>query len=162
MAETRTTLEIFYQGWKEYMDTVKAAIAPLTAEQLSLRATPHERSVDEIAQHIVAARVDWFHDFMGEGDENIAPYGKWELPEAPARSASELVEGMDITWQFMSERLARWTAEDMQHTYPIEWRGEHYELSRSWVVWHVLEHDLQHGGEISLTLGMHGLDAPRP
>jgi uncharacterized damage-inducible protein DinB len=27
------------------------------------------------------------------------------------------------------------------------------------VVWHVLEHDLHHGGEISLTLGMHGIDA---
>jgi uncharacterized damage-inducible protein DinB len=24
-------------------------------------------------------------------------------------------------------------------------------------VWHVAEHDLHHGGEISLTLGVHGL-----
>ena len=31
------------------------------------------------------------------------------------------------------------------------------EVSRSWVIYHVLEHDLFHGGEISLILGMNGL-----
>ena len=33
------------------------------------------------------------------------------------------------------------------------------ELSRAAVVWHVLEHDLHHGGEISLIFGVHGLQA---
>ncbi len=28
---------------------------------------------------------------------------------------------------------------------------------RGWVVWHTLEHDLHHGGEISQILGSHGL-----
>lgn len=32
-------------------------------------------------------------------------------------------------------------------------------LTRSWVIWHLIEHAL-HGGEISLTLGMHELAAP--
>jgi len=31
--------------------------------------------------------------------------------------------------------------------------------SRSCVVWHVLEHALHHGGEISLALGLHGQQA---
>ncbi len=162
MRDESTTLQVFYQNWKEYMDTVKVAIAPLTPEQLALRAAPHERSVDEIVQHIVAARADWFHDFMGEGGNEIAQFVQWNAADAPVRDAAELIEGLDKSWQFMWERLERWAPEDMQHTFPIEWRGDPYDLSRSWVVWHVLEHDLQHGGEISLTLGIHGLDAPRP
>ena len=28
------------------------------------------------------------------------------------------------------------------------------------IIWHVLEYDLHHGGELSLSLGMHGLAAP--
>ena len=162
MAEQSTTLQVFYQNWKEYMDTVKGAIAPLTVEQLALRAATHERSVGEIARHIIGGRLDWFHGFMGEGGDDIADLAHWDDAEAPARSAEELVDGLDRSWQFMWERLERWSPENMQHTFPMEWRGDHYDLSRSWVVWHVLEHDLQHGGEISLTLGMHGLDAPRP
>jgi uncharacterized damage-inducible protein DinB len=43
---------------------------------------------------------------------------------------------------------------------PRRWDGKIVDLSRAWVVWHVLEHDLHHGGELSLTLGMHGLQAP--
>jgi len=29
--------------------------------------------------------------------------------------------------------------------------------TRQWVIWHMLEHDLYHAGELSLTLGMYGL-----
>jgi uncharacterized damage-inducible protein DinB len=31
--------------------------------------------------------------------------------------------------------------------------------TRGWIIWHVVEHDLHHGGELSLTLGMHGVPA---
>ena len=142
-------------------------MVPLTNEQLDLRAAPHERSVGEIVRHIVEARIDWFHGFMGEEGEEIAPYVDWGVvgeggEDASLPSAAELVEGLDASWCFMAERLTRWTPEDMAFTFPIEWRGDPYDLSRSWVVWHVLEHDLIHGGEVSLTLGMHGLAAPRP
>jgi uncharacterized damage-inducible protein DinB len=48
----------------------------------------------------------------------------------------------------------------MQQTFPDEGPdGKMYEVSRAWVIWHLIEHDLHHGGEISLTLGMHGLHA---
>jgi uncharacterized damage-inducible protein DinB len=161
MPEERTTQQVFYDGWKGYMDDVRTALVPLSNEQLGLRSAPGERSVGEMAQHIVAARAYWFHDFMGEGGEEIAPYSAWDEPDALTLSADEIVRGMDVTWQFMAERLSTWTPEDMQHTFPDEWRGQHYDHSRSWVVWHVLEHDLSHAGEISLTLGMHGLQAPR-
>jgi uncharacterized damage-inducible protein DinB len=33
-------------------------------------------------------------------------------------------------------------------------------ITRQWVIWHLIEHDLHHGGEISLTMGMYRLKAP--
>ena len=50
----------------------------------------------------------------------------------------------------------------MRQTFRDEWDGKSIDLSRAWVVWHVMEHDLHHGGELSLTLGMHGLPADFP
>jgi uncharacterized damage-inducible protein DinB len=29
-----------------------------------------------------------------------------------------------------------------------------------WVIWHVLEHDMHHGGELAQTLGMHQIPVP--
>ena len=50
----------------------------------------------------------------------------------------------------------------MEQTFPDDWEGEIVQLSRAWVVWHVLEHDLHHGGEVSLTFGIHGIKANFP
>jgi hypothetical protein len=36
MSEGNFTLDIFYRSWKDYQDTLKQAIAPLTPEQLAL------------------------------------------------------------------------------------------------------------------------------
>ena len=72
-------------------------------------------------------------------------------------TATELARGLDHTWQFMANHLAHWSPADMQQTFPDEWDGKQVDVSHAWVVWHVMEHDLHHGGEISLTLGMHGI-----
>lgn len=162
MAEDNFALTTFYTSWKEYQDHIKSALAPLTAEQLELRAAPHLRSIGENALHIVGCRVYWFTEFLGEdGGEAMKFYGDWnELalkPGASIPTAVELAKAIDVTWQYMSDRLAHWSSEDMRQTFPDEWDGKQLDVSRAWVVWHVLEHDLHHGGELSLTLGLHGL-----
>ncbi|HEX8230822.1 MAG TPA: DinB family protein [Chloroflexia bacterium] len=161
MSEGNFTLDIFYQSWKDYQDTLKQAIAPLTPEQLALRAAPGLRSVGEIVAHIISSRVHWFGGFLGEmssmpGAESLLAGNR---RDAPPRTAGELVEGLDTSWRFMADLLNGWDAADMQHTFPFEVDGYGYDNSRSWVTWHILEHDLHHGGEISITLGMYGLQA---
>jgi len=81
---------------------------------------------------------------------------------APIPPAAEMVQGLDCTWQFMADCLARWSPDDMRYTFPDDWDGKQVDVSRAWVVWHVMEHDLHHGGELSLTLGIHGLPADFP
>ncbi len=162
MSEGNFTLDIFYRSWEEYQDTLKQAIAPLTPEQLALRAAPGLRSVGEIVAHVISSRVHWFGDFLGEmrSMPDVEALLAWKMRDAPPRTADELVEGLDTSWRFMADLLNRWDSTDMQHTFPFDSNGTHYDNSRSWVTWHILQHDLHHGGEISITLGMYGLQAP--
>ncbi|QBD74701.1 DUF664 domain-containing protein [Ktedonosporobacter rubrisoli] len=167
MAEDNFTLTTFYSFWKVYQEHIKTALAPLTASQLEVRPAPHLRSIGELVLHIVACRAYWFTDFMGEdGDEGMKKYANWNEAAlslgSPLPSVAELVQGLDYTWQYMENCLARWSSEDMQHTFLDEWDGKAVDVSRAWVIWHVLEHDLHHGGELSLTLGLHGLPADFP
>jgi uncharacterized damage-inducible protein DinB len=167
------TLTTFSNSWKAYQDHLKDALAALTAAQLALRAAPGLRSVGENALHIVGCRMFWFTEALSEdGGEELKPYMRWNeaalgAPYAskgdmalalrtPAPTGVELAQGLDRTWRFMANCLARWSPADMRQTFGSEEDGE---ASRAWVVWHVLEHDLHHGGEISLTLGMHAIDA---
>jgi uncharacterized damage-inducible protein DinB len=167
MAEDNFTLTTFYTCWKAYQDHLKGAFAPLKASQLKLRAAPHLRSIGENALHIIGCRASWFTDFLGEDEgSEMKGYVGWnEIAlklRAPIPTAAELVQALDRTWQCMTDCLARWSPDEMRHTFPDDWDGKPVDLSRAWVVWHVMEHDLHQGGELSLTLGMHGLPADFP
>lgn len=161
------TLTTLYTSWGAYQAHITESLAPLTASQLTLRAAPHLRSIGENALHIVGCRAYWFSDFLGEeASRQMGIYMGWnELvlkSEAVLPTAAEVVEGLDFTWQFMQTCLTRWSPAQMQQTFADDWDGEPVEVSRAWVMAHVMEHDLHHGGELSLTLGMHGIPAEFP
>ncbi len=167
MAEDPFTLTTFYTSWKAYQDHIKGALAPLTTEQLKLRAAPHLRSIGENALHIIGCRAYWFITFLGEDcGEEMQTYVRWNEVAlalgAPVPTAAELVQALDHTWQCMADCLARWSPAEMRQTFPDDWDGKTVHLPRAWVVWHVLEHDLHHGGELSLTLGLHRLPSDFP
>ena len=180
MADDTFTLTTFFTSWKAYQDRLTATLAPLTAEQLALRAAPGLRSLGENALHIVGCRMFWFTEFLGEdGGEQIgehiqayarwnrvalgAPYPSWNALAlalgTPVPTATELAQGLEHTWHLMADCLVRWRPADLRQTFPDDGDGAPVDVSRASVVWHVLEHDLHHGGEISLTLGMHGIHA---
>ena len=164
MAEGNFTLTTFYDNWKAYQDHIKAAIAPLTTKQLALEASPHLRTVGQLALHIIGCRAGWFTYTMGEnwGDEGKT-YAEWDARGASMRTPAEMVEAFERTWQGMADCLARWNDDDMRKTFEDDWGdGKIVHLSRAWIVYHVMEHDLHHGGELSLTLGMHGIPADFP
>jgi uncharacterized damage-inducible protein DinB len=163
MAEENFTLTTIYTSWKEYQEHIKASLAELSTEQLTLRAAPNLRSIGEIAAHIIGCRAGWFTHFLGEdASAEVKATAHWDETGASARTGAELVQGLDLTWQLMADCLARWSPGDMEQTFPDDWDGKIVHLSRAWVVWHVLEHDLHHGGELSLTLGMYGFPADFP
>ncbi len=159
MTQTTVSPWNFYKGWEVYQGHLVKAIEPLTPEQLELKISPNLRSIGLLAKHIVRTRAGWLYRMMGEGGPDIAAIAEWEH-EGDVPSASELVRGLEVTFRAWQECLQRWTLEDMEYIYRGERWGKPYELSRQWVTWHVIEHDMHHGGELGFSLGAHGLAAP--
>jgi len=153
------SLSHFYQGWKAYQDLLSAALAPLTQEQLALHASPGQRPIWLLTAHIVGARISWF-DRMGEVPAELLPLDLWDADDAPPRSAAELIDGLERTWAMIAACLDRWTAADLDTAISYDRQGRTVTRTRQWIIWHIIEHDLHHGGELSLTLGNHGLTAP--
>ena len=152
-------LSRFYKGWDNYQDLLVDAVGALSPEQLELRASPSLRPAWGLAAHIIGARVGWFHAIMGEAQNrpDLDDMDAWDQDGAPQRSAAELTEGLRRSWEMVSECLQRWTPDDLDQEFTTH-RG--VTRSRQWIIWHVLEHDLHHGGEFFLTLGMHGIPGP--
>ncbi len=153
MAEQPMSLLPLYKGWESYQKLLIKAIEPLSLEQLSLRIAPQLRSIGELASHIIGARAGWLYYTLEKGDEQMTT-----LASQPARSAAELVNGLEVTWQIMQEALSHWTIADLAGiVHDTDENGEDQTYTRQWVIWHLIEHDMHHGGELSFTLGMHGL-----
>src|SRR5260370_10080938 len=98
MAEQEISLLPFYKGWDTYQDLLIKALEPLSRDQLSLRPAPQLRSIGENAAHIVGTRAGWLYYTLEKGDEHLV-----SLASQPARSASDLANRLEPTWQVMQD-----------------------------------------------------------
>jgi uncharacterized damage-inducible protein DinB len=149
------------RGYEAHQRRLVKMIAPLDQAQLDIAAAPHLWPVRTLASHIVSARAGWMHSWMGEGSAAFGRMTEWDEDEALAtRPATEIVRGLEESFAVIKAGLERWTAADLKEEFirptPNE-QGERPKRSRQWIIWHLIEHDLTHGGEISFSLGMHGV-----
>jgi len=158
MTEQQINLLSFYKGWDTYQALLIKALAPLSSEELALRVAPHLRSVGENVAHIISGRVSNFL-VMGEAGAEMALLEQWDVPGAPLRSAAELVSGLESTWQMIRAALVRWTPANLDDDIVDVQNDKTYHFTRQSIIWSTIKHDLHHGGEISLTLGAHDVEA---
>jgi uncharacterized damage-inducible protein DinB len=176
MSAVPSELRTFYDGWANHERLIVDAIRDLTADQLGSRPVPDAWSIWQLAGHVAGSRSYWFQDILGEGDPALRDRFRvasttvpdlpledagWEDDEEHPRSAPELVDGLDATWAMIDACLRRWTTEDLAAEFSRSRRSGKQTISRAWVIWHLMEHDVHHGGEISLILGtndLHGLE----
>lgn len=154
------TLDAIYSGWSKYQQLLVAALSPLTSEQLSVRSAPNQRTIEEIATHIIGARARWFDPPIGDGSKQLAAFRPWDRPGETVRNTVEIIQGLTFTWDYLHKTILSWAPSDWQLTMPGKGKHEPPVITRPWVIWHLIEHDLHHGGEMSLTLGIHGLTPP--
>lgn len=162
MSDEAMTLRQIYAGWDVYANYLVEAVAPLTPEQLELRPAANLRDVYDIVNHIIGARARWFSLVLGEGGETMARLGEWGLPGQPKHNTAELEQGLEQSWKVISDCLGRWTIANLADTFSNDQPdpGDPEAYTRQWVIWHLIEHDLHHGGELFYTLGMNGLPTP--
>ena len=137
-----------FQSWHDAQEALKRAIAPLTAEHLQRPLLPGLRTPGEIAEHIVFGRALWLHRTLGEGAAELTPLFRWEDADDSPHTAAEIVQGLELTWRFITACLMRGSPTD---AIPAE------EVPIRQTIWGLLDHDLPHAGELSLLLGAAGL-----
>ena len=162
MSPNTGTLMSLYHGWEDHQISLVRTITRLSGDHLAWRPAPHLRSAGELVSHLIALRIQWFQGVFGAGSTESAE----QLLACPAadflkEQPDELVKWLEITWQLIQDTLNGWTVADLAHTYQLPpYQGKTFLLNRQWIIWHVIAHDLHHGGELALMLGMQGVALP--
>ena len=153
MASETTSCWEFYASWEEYHRLIVGAVAPLTDADARRTIASDLRPIGLLATHIVRTRAAWLYSVLGEGGPEVAAIAAWDDNAAATPPPAEIVRGLEVTFAAWKTALLRWTPGDL----PALFHDGSDEVARGWVVWHVIEHDLHHGGELSYSLGALGL-----
>jgi uncharacterized damage-inducible protein DinB len=143
--ENTMSLLSYYKGWSIYQRMLKGVLAPLTEAQLALPVSSDKWTVGLVAQHLIANRVWWLQNWLGEGDPALAVIAHWDPAD---------VESADLSPRTAAE-LDRVVSPPAAMS--EEERALFGDTTLGWIVWHVFEHEIHHGGEISLVLGQQGI-----
>jgi hypothetical protein len=105
--------------------------------------------------------VYWLCQVIGEPGVELTPFADpdagWEDDLDHPRSSDELVEALDSTFAIVERCLDRWTPPMLSDQIRREYAGSVQVHSRGSIVQRLFSHDAYHCGELSQTLGIHGL-----
>jgi uncharacterized damage-inducible protein DinB len=152
----------FYDRWLQYNRRLTEVIGAMTDEQLAIQSAPDRMSIWATVGHNAGVRVYWLCHVLGEPGAETTPWPDpntegWEDDPDHPRTAAELVHALDTTWAIIDGVLERWTPELLDTTVERYYGDQRQVHSRSSILQRLFTHDAYHCGELSQTLGIHGL-----
>ena len=142
-----------FRHWDEVREGLCQALDKLTDAQLAF--VPHEDlwSLGSVVCHIASGEEHWFRYYIagkrpeGEGGYDLASYP----------TVSDLRDLLDAVHARTDAYLGTLNASDLDQEVSLPWCAK---TTLRWVIWHVLEHEIHHRGEIFLMIGLLGMEAP--
>jgi uncharacterized damage-inducible protein DinB len=163
MADGSVPIRRFYDGWATYNECIVEVVRELSDVQLQIRLTPSLWPIWATIGHTAGARVYWLCGVLGEPGVETTPFRDplsgvgWEDDLDTPRRADELVRALDTTWAIVDGCLDRWTSAMLEDTFVRRSERGMEVHTRQSVLMRLISHDAYHSGELSQTLGIHGL-----
>jgi len=157
-----STIRPGYDTWPQYNRRLREVIGAMSAEQLSIRPSPELLPIWATVGHTAGVRVYWLCHVIGEPGAETTPFADpsgfgWEDDLDHPRSADELVEALDATFRVVEGCLDRWTVDMLGDEIRRDYNGTEQVHHRGSVLQRLFSHEAYHCGELSQTLGIHGL-----
>ncbi len=153
----------FYDRWPQYNRRLTEIVGAMTDAQLAARPAADLWPIWATVGHTAGARVYWLCAVLGEPGAETTPFSEptndigWEDDLDHPRSAVELVTALDTTWAIIDRLLDRWTPEMLGEEFDRSFGDQRQVHSRASILQRLLTHEAYHCGELSQTLGIHGL-----
>ena len=141
-----------FSHWKYVRQGLYEALDLLSDEQLAFVPGEGLWSLGTVACHIANAEDGWFR-YIAAGELDEWPPMEVERYPTVASVKALLAEVHACTLTYL-EAL---DIADLDQKVTTFWGAE---VTLRWIIWHVLEHEAHHRGEIYLMLGLMGMEAP--
>jgi uncharacterized damage-inducible protein DinB len=141
-----------FRHWETIRQYLLQALDMLSDEQLGFVAGEGLWSLGKVACHIAEAEDGWFRYAVLR---ELSEWPEFDVNDYPG--VEEIKGLLTIVHARTVDYLAAVDVEDLNQVVSTPW-GQDCSLRE--IVWHVVEHEAHHRGEIFLMLGLLGLRAP--
>ena len=129
------------------------AVKELSQEQFDWKPENHPNCIGQLLAHIAECEYYWI-DVVARRKIDSPDFERFEKARVKQEVLALLDEGFEILSDFLqSEDIDDWD----EVFYQME--GEE-KVSKRWLVWHVIEHQARHRGQIFMLMRMQDLKVP--
>ncbi len=142
-------LSQMFDHWRQVRSDLLVMIDKYSDDDLAFVPFKTAMSVGQIMLHIAGAEEGWFRYVIGRDyDEWPQEYSLADYPNVGSIKAL-LTEVHTRTEVYLDTQ----DLDDLERRIDAPW-GKSIPLG--WIIWHVMEHEIHHRGELSLILGLLG------
>ncbi len=141
-------LDQLFAHWDQIHRDTLAVLDKFEEAELGDIAYEGGMPVGQIALHIADAEEGWFR-LIATSERSDWP-SDYTLENYPSKATIMALLG-EVHAKTMAY-LATQTLDDLEHVFASAWGN----FSLRFIIWHVLEHEIHHRGELSLILGILG------
>jgi len=141
-------LSEMFSHWEQVRDDLLETIDKFSEEELSYVPFNDSWPVGQIMLHIADCEDNWLH---GVVRNEFEPWIGYPFKDYPNKAA--IVEVLNKARERTLPLLEGLEESNLEDKYAIP---DGHKFTLRWIIWHVLEHEIHHRGELSLILGILG------
>ena len=149
----------YLSAWEKTRAELREIAADLSNAELAQRLTPEAHQIGALILHLGESEAGWIHAIIAgkELNEEEKRFVHWcDTTEtdfaAKGYDARDCIEKIDKISERSREILREFTDDDLERLFPYKRSsGERVEVSLRWVLHHLIDHEANHKGQISMT-----------
>jgi uncharacterized damage-inducible protein DinB len=148
----------YLSSWGMIRAELREIVSDLSDEELARRISPGAHQIGGLILHIGEAESGWIHAIIAgkELDEEAKKFAHWyDTTETDfaekGYGARDCIERIDKISEMSRAILTEFSDEDLEKLFAYErTSGERAEVSLRWVLHHLIDHEANHKGQISM------------
>lgn len=158
LAGVSREIGFYLSGWEASRAELREIVADLSGEELAAGILPGAHQIGGLILHLGEAESSWIHAIIAgkELDDEAKKFAHWydttenDFAEK-GYSAKDCIERIDKISEMSRAILAKFTDADLDRLFGYKRdSGERVEVSLRWVLHHLIDHEANHKGQISM------------
>ena len=134
----------------------------LTKEEVNKPPLEGEMPIGKYLRHQALVDASWYNVITEGKDINVDLIEKlkslsWENGSSPDLDLNDYVKMMEDARKEVLEYIKTLKDSNLEEEIIREWQGKEYRLSKKWILYHLIEHEAHHRGQMFLLLRKGGI-----